>query len=324
MQYRPEIDGLRAVAVLPVMLFHAGLGAFAGGFVGVDVFFVISGYLITSIILAELEQGCFSIKRFYERRARRILPALFLVLAVCVLLAQVWMLPDQFHEFSRATLSVVFFASNIFFWKSTDYFAPEAEENPLLHTWSLAIEEQFYIVFPVLMLLLWQAGRNAVAVLVVLATVASLALAQYGAYTSPLATFYLLPTRAWELGVGAICAFALHGRARREQPLLALLGFGLIVYAVFAFDGETPFASLYALVPVGGAALVILYGGSTRLVGRVLASGPLVGIGLVSYSAYLWHQPLFAFARVRLAVPPSTGLLLLLTGLSLILAMTDP
>jgi peptidoglycan/LPS O-acetylase OafA/YrhL len=318
--YRPEIDGLRAVAVVPVILFHASFGLFSGGFVGVDVFFVISGYLITVIILAELERGSFSLRGFYERRARRLLPALFVVLAACLPFAHLWMLPEQFREFSRAMISVVLFASNIYFWRNTDYFSPTAEENPLLHTWSLAIEEQFYIFYPLLLLLLWRSGRVRIFVLLVLATAASFALAHWGAYRYPGATFFLLPTRAWELGVGGICAFLLHGRARQERPLLALLGLGLILCSVFAFNAETPFPSAYALLPVGGAALIILYGGSTGLAGRLLASAPLVGIGLISYSAYLWHQPLFAFARVRVSSHPDAALLLLLCVVTLVLA----
>lgn len=152
MKYRPEIDGLRTVAVMPVIFFHAGLDLFSGGFVGVDVFFVISGYLITSILIDDLQKGTFSIARFYERRARRILPALFFVMLCCAPFAWAWMLPSQMEDFGRSVIAVVFFASNILFWQNIDYFAPAAEDNPLLHTWSLAVEEQFYIFFPLLLL----------------------------------------------------------------------------------------------------------------------------------------------------------------------------
>ena len=162
MKYRPEIDGLRAVAVLPVILFHAGFSGFSGGYVGVDVFFVLSGYLITTILIADLAEGRFSLLRFYERRARRILPALFVVMAACLPFAWFWMLPEEFKEFSHSIVAVVFFVSNVFFWQQTGYFAGAAEEKPLLHTWSLAVEEQFYIVFPLLLLVLWRFGRRPV------------------------------------------------------------------------------------------------------------------------------------------------------------------
>jgi peptidoglycan/LPS O-acetylase OafA/YrhL len=162
MIYRREIDGLRAIAVVPVILFHAGVTVFSGGYVGVDVFFVISGYLITSILIGELEQGNFSIARFYERRARRILPALFFVMLCCIPFAWMWMLPSELKDFSQSIAAVVFFASNVLFWREEGYFAPTAELKPLLHTWSLAVEEQYYLLFPVFLLLAWRFGRNRV------------------------------------------------------------------------------------------------------------------------------------------------------------------
>jgi peptidoglycan/LPS O-acetylase OafA/YrhL len=299
MQYRPEVDGLRAVAVVPVVLFHAGFQTFAGGYVGVDVFFVISGYLITSILIADLERGRFSLARFYERRARRILPALFFMMACCVPFAWAWMLPSEFRDFSHALIAVSLFVSNILFWQKADYFAPAAEENPLLHTWSLAVEEQFYIVFPLLLLGLWRFGRNPVMWAIVLLSLASLAVSEWGWRNAHVANFYLIVSRAWELGAGAICALVLNRRPVRSNAILSALGLGLIVLAVFAFDDETPFPSLYALAPVGGTALVIFFAGPSTPVGRLLSLRAVVGIGLISYSVYLWHQPLFAFARIR-------------------------
>lgn len=331
MKYRPEIDGLRAVAVLPVILFHAGFPAFSGGFVGVDVFFVISGYLITTILLADLEEGRFSIARFYERRARRILPALFLVMLACLPFAWMWMLPAQFEEFGLSLIAVVLFVSNVLFWSRTGYFAPAAEEAPLLHTWSLAVEEQFYIVFPLFLLLLWRMGRargrerGFVIAGIAALTLVSLGLAEHGWRRYPEANFYLIQGRAWELGVGALCAFVLHVRTREGRPLrpngwLALPGLGLILLSIFLFDSTVPFPSLYALAPVGGAALIILFAGGSNLAGRVLSVRALVGIGLISYSAYLWHQPLFAFARIRSLVQPGPELMLALAFASLALA----
>ena len=160
MGYRREIDGLRAVAVLPVILFHAGFATFSGGFVGVDVFFVISGYLITTNILAELEQGKFSIVNFYERRARRILPALFLVMLVCVPCAWFWLLPRPMEEFSKSLVALSLFVSNVLFWRESGYFASEAELKPLLHTWSLSVEEQYYVLFPLFLMTAWRLGRR--------------------------------------------------------------------------------------------------------------------------------------------------------------------
>lgn len=252
MKYRREIDGLRAVAVLPVILFHAGFTVFSGGYVGVDVFFVISGFLITTILLGELEAGDYSIARFYERRARRILPALFLVLACASVAAWAIMLPSQLDEFGRSLISVVLFVSNVFFWKESDYFAPAAELSPLLHTWSLAVEEQFYIVFPIVLALVWRFGRRSAFWLVAAMSVASLLMAQWASTAKPTANFFLIPTRAWELGAGSICAFLLHGRAPRPNAPLSTLGLALVVVPIFVYDAATPFPSVWALAPVGG------------------------------------------------------------------------
>jgi peptidoglycan/LPS O-acetylase OafA/YrhL len=185
MNYRPEIDGLRAVAVVPVILFHAGFGAFGGGYVGVDVFFVISGYLITSIILAEHAAGRFSLLRFYERRARRILPALFLVMAACLPFAWLWLMPSDMRDFSKSLASMSLFASNVFFYKQSGYFDAPTELKPLLHTWGLAVEEQYYLLFPLLLLLALRLGRRSAVSLLVVAATASLALAQWGSTRRP-------------------------------------------------------------------------------------------------------------------------------------------
>jgi peptidoglycan/LPS O-acetylase OafA/YrhL len=209
MDYRPEIDGLRALAVLPVILFHAGFETFSGGFVGVDVFFVISGYLITTIILKELEQDDFSIARFYERRARRILPALFLVMFVCIPFAWLWLLPDDMQRFSQSLVAVSTFVSNLLFWQESGYFDTAAELKPLLHTWSLAVEEQYYVLFPLFLVLVWPFGKRWILVLLALGAVLSLSLAEWGSFRRPAATFYLLPTRGWELLLGALIAFYL-------------------------------------------------------------------------------------------------------------------
>ncbi|WP_082890467.1 acyltransferase family protein [Halotalea alkalilenta] len=320
MKYRREIDGLRAIAVLPVIFFHAGFNIFSGGYVGVDVFFVISGFLITTIILSDLDQGKFSIKTFYERRARRILPVLFFVLICCIPFAWMWMVPSQFKDFSQAIIAVSFFVSNILFWQKADYFAPDAEENPLLHTWSLAVEEQFYIFFPLLLIMLWRFDRRSIFYVIVILSGLSLMLSEWGWRNHSDANFYLLPTRAWELGAGAICAFLSHGRSLRNNNILSSLGFVFILISIFLYDATTPFPSLYALLPVSGACLIILYASPTTWVGRLLSTRVLVGVGLISYSAYLWHQPIFAFSRIRSLTHPSELIMLALTAMVIALA----
>lgn len=320
MNYRSEIDGLRAVAVLPVILFHAGFSVFSGGYVGVDIFFVISGYLITSILVSELEQGTFSIARFYERRARRILPALFFVMLACIPFAYMWMLPSQLKDFAQSLVAVVFFASNILFWQETGYFAADSELKPLLHTWSLAVEEQYYLLFPIFLLLAWRFGRSRVLWSIVAIAAVSLLLAEWGWRNAPDANFYLAPTRAWELLAGSICAFLTVNRTLKSNNVLSAIGLTAIVFAIFGFDENTPFPSVYALVPVVGTSLIILFGGQGTWVAKLLSMRGFVGIGLISYSAYLWHQPLFAFARLRSLTEPSHSLMGALAVAALVMA----
>jgi peptidoglycan/LPS O-acetylase OafA/YrhL len=319
MDYRRDIDGLRAVVVLPVILFHAGFASFSGGFVGVDVFFVISGFLITNLLIVDIQQGRFSIGHFYERRVRRILPALFVVILTCIPFAWLWMLPLEFKDFA-GSLSIVVFMSNLYFMNEVDYFNTSAELQPLLHTWSLAVEEQYYLLFPPLLWLAYKGGgRMAVAVVTVLVAI-SLALAHVGASDAPDRTFFFSPARFWEIGVGSLCAFWMRGGQRKPHDGATLLGLILIAGSVIAFDRTTPSPSLWTVIPVAGAALVMIFGSSAGLSGRLLAARPVVWIGLISYSAYLWHQPLFAFARLRLLTEPSHGLMLGLSVLSLGLA----
>jgi len=329
MKYRAEIDGLRAVAVIPVMLFHAGLQTFSGGFVGVDVFFVISGYLITSIILGEIEQGSFSIRSFYDRRARRILPALFCVMLVSVVPAWLWLLPQDMKEYSHSLITVSTFVSNVFFWQETGYWGTANELKPLLHTWSLAVEEQYYLLFPLLLTCLWRWNRSRMFLVIVVIAVMSLGAAQLGANSFPDANFFLLPTRAWELAIGAAIAFGFHQHEGFEHfsvvhpwlgELFGFCGLLLIGYAVFVYDESVPFPSLYGLIPTIGAGLIIVFASSRSLVGRLLGSRLLVGVGLVSYSAYLWHQPVFAFARYRVSQEPEASTIFLLLLLSFLLA----
>jgi peptidoglycan/LPS O-acetylase OafA/YrhL len=301
-QYRSEVDGLRAVAVAPVVLFHGGFAAFSGGFVGVDVFFVISGYLITTIVLRDIAAGTFSIARFYERRIRRILPALFLVMAACIPPAWFLLAPNDMADFAESIAAVLACSSNILFWSESGYFDTAGELKPLLHTWSLAVEEQYYILFPPLLALLARFGHRAVQGTLALFATASLALAQWGACAQPDAAFFLLPTRAWELLVGALVAVhaARHGPPAVSSVGSTIAGFAglaMIVAAVFGFDPSTPTPGFSTLLPTLGAALVIRFSHSAGGVGRLLSFGPVVGLGVISYSVYLWHQPLFAFAK---------------------------
>jgi peptidoglycan/LPS O-acetylase OafA/YrhL len=313
MNYRREIDGLRSVAVIPVVLFHAGFEPFSGGFVGVDIFFVISGYLITSIIIAERDNGHFSLLRFYERRARRILPVLFFVLVCCLPFAWAWMLPEQMASFARSLIAVCLFGSNVFFWhESGGYFAAASEEQPLLHTWSLAVEEQYYMLFPLFVMLIWRFGRPTLIAAIAAVALASLLLAQYGSVNFATANFYLPNTRAWELLAGSLCALLLTDGKQYKSDILSLAGLAIIVFSIFDYDQTTPFPSLYALVPVFGAVLIILFGSAETLTARLLSTRPMVGIGLISYSLYLWHQPVFAFARIRSITEPSLLLMSIL------------
>lgn len=325
LKYRPDIDGLRTLAVMPVILFHAGFQIFSGGFVGVDVFFVISGYLITTILLSELEQGNFSIVNFYERRARRILPALFFVMACSLPFAWLWLLPQDMLSFSQSLIAVSLFGSNILFWRTSGYFDTATELKPLLHTWSLSVEEQYYVFFPLLLLLAWRLGKKLIGVSIVLIAFASLLLAQYLSATKPMAAFYLLPTRAWELMIGALVAFYYtEHNINRHKPMHSqlggLLGFALICYSIFSYDKQTPFPSIYALAPTAGAALIIAFNTKHTLVGRLLGSKPFVGIGLISYSAYLWHQPIFAFAKYLFSTEPSRPVMAILVVISIAVA----
>jgi peptidoglycan/LPS O-acetylase OafA/YrhL len=324
MNYRREIDGIRALAVIPVILFHAGFSWFSGGYVGVDVFFVISGYLITGIVTSDIARGTFSIANFYERRIRRILPALFLVVVVCAPVAFWVLLPADLKEFGQSLIAVATFSSNVFFWSQSGYFHGAAELKPLLHTWSLSVEEQFYVVFPPLLLLMWRWGRKWVVTVLLAIAMTSLLLAEWGALNKPIATFFLLPTRAWELLLGSLAAFYIANESRQQLTLtqnniLASIGFIAVAYAVFGFDAKTTFPGLHALVPTLGTALMIISARPETWVGKFLCQPAMVSVGLISYSAYLWHQPLFSFARHLGLTDSATLTLGALAVLSLVL-----
>ncbi len=329
MKYRAEIDGLRAIAVIPVILFHAGFELFSGGFVGVDIFFVISGYLITTIILTELEQNTFSLVNFYERRARRILPALFLVMIASLPFAWFWLFSADMKSFSESLIAVSSFTSNILFWHQAGYWDTASELKPLLHTWSLAVEEQYYLLFPLFLLLMWRFNKRIMLSTFLFIATASLIVSQWGTYTYPSASFFLLPARGWELMIGACIAlyFLYRNQAPRTRPSfkpmsesMGVIGLLMIGYATFGYDKTLPFPGLYALVPAIGTGLIIIFSSSQTVVGRLLGTKAPVGIGLISYSAYLWHQPLLAFARHRSLTEPSEPLLAALAVLAFPLA----
>ena len=285
------------------MFFHFGFDTFSGGFLGVDVFFVISGFLITTMILAELDKDKFSIVNFYERRARRILPALFVVMLVCIPFAWFWLLPSYMKDFSQSLVAVSVFMSNILFYREAGYFGVEAELKPLLHTWSLALEEQYYVLFPLFLMLFWRLGKRWILFTLMLLFFVSLALAQWLYYIKPDTAFYLLPTRIWELLVGAFAAFYSSKQAvkifdRAVSEVAGWLGLALILYAVFAYSKSTPFLYLYfTFVTTLGAVLIILFATQKTTAGKFLGNKAFVSVGLISYSLYLWHQPIFAFVR---------------------------
>jgi len=323
MQYRPEIDGLRAVAVMAVIFCHAGFSFFSGGYVGVDIFFVISGFLITSIILNDIKKEQFSLINFYEKRARRILPALFFVLLFCLPFAWHWMLPEALEDFGKSIVKVNTFVSNFYFWQEVDYFSPNTELMPLLHTWSLAVEEQFYLLFPLLLMLVYKYKPSLVLLFICSLIVFSYLIMSWLVHRDQAASYYLLHTRAWELAIGALIALYPHQKITISDSIkavVAFIGLLMIVFSITYLDEQVLYPSYWTLLPVLGAALVITFSVNSSSVAKVLAWKPLVGIGLVSYSAYLWHQPVFSFARIRLQSPISVETYFLLILLILTLA----
>ena len=318
--YRPDIDGLRAVAVLAVLLFHFDVPPFGGGFVGVDVFFVISGYLITGITLGDLEAGRFSVLSFYERRVRRIVPALLAVALACAGLSLFVFLPTDLRFVGSGLTTAVTFTSNILFYSlANDYFAADnLNLQPMLHSWSLSVEAQFYLIYPWLLLLIRRRGWPLGPLLLVLAAL-SLAASTWAALRAPSAAFYLLPSRAWELLLGALLARPMPA-GRPGRALMAPAGLVMIGAAALLYSRTTPFPGAAALLPCLGAALVIRGGAEPTLTGRLLTAPPLVFLGRISYSLYLWHWPLLVFASYGRVAAPGLGERLGLMLLSGVLA----
>ncbi len=300
MKHRPDIDGLRAIAVIPVVLFHAGVLYCSGGYIGVDVFFVISGFLITGILLEDIRKDRFSIAKFYERRARRILPALFVVLFFASIGAYKLLMPNELRDYGRSLIATLFFASNIAFSREMGYFDGPAELKPLLHTWSLAVEEQFYILYPLFLFLVTRFFRKKYATAISSVLVVSFAYSVWRVHTEPSTSFYLATTRAWELLIGGLLAIQSVPKLRHKVSanLLSIAGLGLIAYGVFAFSAATPFPGMHAIFPCLGAALIIYSGMEvSTLVGKMLSLRAMVFVGLISYSLYLWHWVIIVYAK---------------------------
>jgi len=297
---RRDIDGLRALAVIPVVLYHFGFGVFSGGFVGVDVFFVISGFLITSIIVREISAGRFSFVDFWARRARRIIPALSVMMLAALLVGWLLMPANDYSQLGRAVRYQAMFVSNILFMRQDGYFNPASDFKPLLHTWSLSVEEQYYILFPLLMVLLTRFLRHWRWMLFGILLV-SFALNIWVIKRQPDAAFFLLPMRAWELLCGAMLAVLpapRHAPSARTCQWVSLAGLAAVLYAIFGFDKYTQFPGWAALLPVLGAtAMIWANGHAPTLVGRLLSLPVMVGVGLISYSWYLWHWPVFVYAN---------------------------
>lgn len=297
--YRPEIDGLRAVAVLPVLFFHAGLGC-TGGYIGVDVFFVISGYLIGSLILRECESGNFHLVHFWVRRIRRLFPALAVTLAATAAAGPFLLIPPHLEQTGAALIAQPLLVANLFFWSQSGYFETASEFQPLLHTWSLAVEEQFYLFLPLLLIPLLNHGRRTAVIVIWLLIVASFAWSLHAIDRFPSAAFFLLPSRIWELGLGL--ALALTPRARFRDPrtneLASLAGLSAILAPVFLYDADTPFPGAAALAPCLGTALwMVANAGPLTVSGKLLASPATVWVGKISYPLYLWHWPVLVLVR---------------------------
>jgi peptidoglycan/LPS O-acetylase OafA/YrhL len=308
--YRPEIDGLRSIAVVAVIIYHAqifvfGDQLFKGGFIGVDIFFVISGYLITSIILKELNNtGTFSFKNFYERRVRRLLPALLLVMIVSFPFAWSYLSPVAFIDYSKSILSSLFFSSNIYFYLTgIEYDGVGGIFKPYLHTWSLSVEEQYYIIFPIILLLSFRFYKTQILKILILIFIVSLVIAHFSSKEYATLNFYSIHSRMWELMAGSILAFFELKKGYRSNILtlnkyLPLFGLLIIFYSIIFFDNQIPHPSFYTVLPVAGVCLIIWFSGQDDLVTKILSTKIFVGVGLISYSLYIWHYPIFSFSRI--------------------------
>jgi len=305
LKYRPEIDGLRAIAVVSVILYHAkllidGENILSGGYLGVDVFFVISGYLITKLLVDEIRKGTLSFLNFYERRARRILPVLLSVITISFPFAWFSLLPSDFIDYSYQILTSVFSVSNIYFWSQDSYWATDSILKPFLHTWSLGVEEQFYLIIPLMMFVILRFTSLRLSICLLSLCLLSLAFAHVTSQTNTQASFYLLPFRAWELLVGSLLAISANTnrislRLKDRFPFLPTCGFFLLAVSIFHFDERTTHPSLYTFIPIVGVVAIIHFSNAKDFVTNFLSSRPMTYLGLISYSLYLWHFIIFSF-----------------------------
>lgn len=298
MEYRKDIDGLRAIAVLAVILFHGKFAGFDGGYIGVDIFFAISGFLITSIIYPQILNSTFSMSEFYKRRARRLLPASLLMVVIITLCFSTIYPSDLYEKVANSAVASVFFFANIFFWQSSGYFSPSLELQPLLHMWSLSLEEQFYFVFPIFLIICAAKLKKYILQIVLFGCIVSLALAVYYAPNSlSFFSFYILPTRFYELGLGASLAIFLHHKKNNfsNQSWFRKLGIVLILASIIFYDSSLAFPSFYPLLPVIGTLLLLSDNSKDGNIYRILTNPLLVKVGLYSYSLYLWHWPIHVY-----------------------------
>lgn len=320
--YRKDIDGLRAIAILLVVLYHSGVKTLSGGFIGVDIFFVISGFLIGGILYKEFSEGKFSYSKFYTRRIKRIAPALFFMLVTCTIISGFYLSPLELKDFSLFSAATILSVPNIILWHKINYFSPNAELNPLLMTWSLGVEEQFYIFLPIILGFIFRRKQNVllwIGIISALSFVACILITR----SNPLFAFFMLPTRAWELGAGVMLAILL--KKNRIPPLsnalkefTFLLGLSLMLIPAFIFNAQTQFPGYSALLPTLGAVFIIL--GNGRISNALLGNRLMTFIGLVSYSWYLWHWPLLSFARLSVNGTLPLGAALMISTAALFLA----
>lgn len=317
MIYRHELDGLRAISVMSVILYHMGISQIGAGYAGVDIFFVISGFLIGGQIAKDRAQGTFTYWNFYARRAVRIFPALFFVIICSTIAGWFIMLPYEFRYFGGGAISALLSVSNFWFWNIIDYFNPNAALDPLVHTWSLAVEEQFYLFVPLLFGLLWAFGKKTLFMVLLSLALASFITALTTNSDSPMTAFYLLHTRAWELLVGVLAALKSDSMRsfKTNAALMSNIGLILIIAGLTLLPHNSHWPGSWTLVPVTGAVLILLFGTEKSFSQTVLKLAPLRFVGLISYSAYLWHQPILSFLGIK-NISPNDG-----TDLSIVFAV---
>lgn len=326
MNYRKDIDGLRAIAVIPVILFHAGIDIFKGGYIGVDIFFVISGYLITTIILSDLDNKKFSLLDFYEKRARRILPALFLVIFTCILFGYLLLMPDEFKNLGQSVVATILFSNNILLTITSGYWDLSSEFKPLLHTWSLGVEEQYYAIIPIILIAIWKIRKNHINHFLFFLFFSSLIFSIWSHDKYPNLSFYSIISRAWEICIGAIAA--IYSRKINETTLnnwikdsIYNIGFAIIILSFSIFNISSNKSPILLILPTLGALFIIISPREKTFSYKILTNKIFVLIGLISYSLYLWHQPMFAYIRAFSNNPPNKYIFLFSIPIIFILSL---